>query len=444
MVMLTRCCLLLCVGLFLTHAAALDQRYDEMVEQIEDEVEDGEERSAFIEAVGEYIEVRDDALLDLVELIKQSDGEREGEWQSIISRISGIPELADVDDDLSSEAALDLYEQFMEEEEEWVSALSVLETAAYRDDLVTLRIRLPSMTTLLDDKWNGLLNDDGRLDERQLQVMADIHGILAPLATQSDASGAKLRNSLQIAAELLSRVDVISGAIPGEVASAINEALGVIAEMTKMYNDSVTAYEALRPQLGDLAGQELGLLIIFNETREDTRLFVNENGYDVMKELYAEAEDELDRFEGVGTDGQQDDAEVFVGLIIDPLEDRLAEGGTIFNQFVARHNLKFFGPVGPDIREFLVDTKMWLEEADTLADLDLQRVLSTWRGDSNAFFGVSLSGDGITEYERKFIEDAPASDLKDLQEAIDDAGVTFSTENLLLIHDRRAINETIE
>lgn len=443
--MVTRLCLVLLVGLFLTHAAALDRaRYEEMVEQIEDVVEDGEERNAFIDAVGEYIEQRDDALLDLVELIKLSEGEREGEWQSVISRISGIPELADVDDDLASEAALDLYEQFMDEEQEWVSALSVLETAAYRDDLVNLRIRLANMTTLLETKWNDLLNDDGQLDERQLRVMADIYGVLAQLATQSDARRQSVRNSLQIVTELLSRVDVISGVVPGEVASAVNQALGVIADATKQYNDSVTAFEALRPQLRELAGQELGLLVIFNETRQDTQLFVNENGYDIMKEHYDDAEAELESFEGRGTDGQQEDAEVFVGLIIDPLEDRLAEGGDIFNQFVGKHNLKFFGPVGPDVREFLIDTKVWLEQADSLEDLDLQTVLSTWRSDSNSFFGVSLAGDGITDYEREFIRDALASDLEDLQEAIDDAGAAFSTENLLLIHDRREVNEAVE
>ncbi|HZJ10918.1 MAG TPA: hypothetical protein VFD39_14565 [Trueperaceae bacterium] len=443
--MIARCCLLLLICIGLGHAAALDRaRYEEMVEQIEEVVEEGEERNAFVDAVGDYIEQRDDALLELVEFIKETEGDQEGEWRSVLSGISGIPVLADVDDDLTSEAALDLYDQFIDEEQEWVSALSVLETAAYRDDLVNLRIRLANMTVQLDEKWNGLLNDDGQLDERQLRVMADIYGILAQLARDSDTKRQTVRNSLQVVTDLLTRVDVVSGVVPGEVASAITQALGIIAESTKQYNTYVTAVEALRPRLRELSGQELGLLVIFNETRADTQLFVNENSYDIMKELYDEAEGELEGFEGVGTSGQQDDAEVFVGLLIDPLEDRLAEGGNIFNAFVAKHNLKFFGPVGPDISEFLVDTKVWLAEAERVSDLDLQRVLSSWRSDANSFFGVSLSGDGITDYEREFIEDALSSDLEDLQEAIDEAGAAFSTENLLLIHDRREVAEAIE
>ena len=176
----------------------------------------------------------------------------------------------------------------------------------------------------------------------------------------------------------------------------------------------------------------------------DTQEFVDDNGYDVMKALYDEAEGELEDFEGVGTSGQREDAEVFVNLLVDALEDRLAAGGNIFNAFVAKHNLKFFGPVGPDISEFLIETKTWLAETDRVSGLDLERVLATWRSDSNSFFGVSLTADGITDYEREFITEQLRDDLVELQAAIDKAGQAFSTQNLALIRDRRDIDEAIE
>ncbi len=435
---------LLVVCLLTSHVVALDARYEEMVEQIEDEVEDSADREAFTEAVSEYIEERDEALLALAQLIKVEDADVESAWLSIISDLRDLPVLSDADDDLTSDAALELWDAFMEEEEEWVSALIDLETAAYHDDLVALRIRLENMTVLLEEKWEGLLNDDGQLDERQLRVMADIYGILAKLAQESDGQRQRVRNSIQIVAEMLGTVDVISGVVPGDVANAINQAIGIISETVKTYNSYMTAVEELRPQMRELAGQELGLLVIFNETRRDTQLFVDENGYPIMKELFDQAEDELERFEGVGTSGQREDAGIIVDLIIDALEDRLADGGNIFNAFVAKHELKFFGPVGPDIREHLVDTKTWLAETERVSDLDLERVLSTWRSDANAFFGVSLSGSGITDYEREFLEDSLSADLEDLQEAIDEAGHAFSTENLLLIADRRELEEGIE
>lgn len=438
--------LMLIAVMLLNSAHALDgERYEEMVEFIESRLENTEERTAFIDAVEEYIDARDETLLAMVDLVKRDDaGPYLSAWQSLVSELARIPELADVDDDLTSDEALDLYEAFMDEEQEWVSALSTLGSAGFRDQLVALSTNMSTMTVELENNWNTLLNADGQLDERQLRVMADIYGILADLARKSDSGRKSVRDSLQIVTDLLTRVDVVSGMVPGEVASAINQALGIVAGATKQYNDYVTAVEALRPQVRELAGQELGLLIDFNETRADTKLFVENNGYDVMKVIYDDAEEELEDFEGVGTSGQREDAEVFVALLIDALEDRLAEGGDIFNAFVAKHNLKFFGPVGPDIREFLVETKVWLDETDRVSGLDLERVLSTWRSDANAFFGVSLTADGITEYEREFITDELEDDLAKLQEAIDKAGQAFSTENLALIRDRRDINEVLE
>src|SRR5690606_25754447 len=172
------------------------------------------------------------------------------------------------------------------EEQAWVSALSTLGSAGYRDQLVQLRMRLSDMTVELDDQWDTLLNADGQLDEREMRAMADIYGILADLARNSDSQRQTVRNSIQIVTDLLTRVDVVSGMVPGEVASAINQALGVIAATTKQYNSYMTSVEALRPQVRELAGQELGLLIGFNETRADTQAFVDDNGYDVMKALY--------------------------------------------------------------------------------------------------------------------------------------------------------------
>lgn len=421
-----------------------NDRLEEMQEAIEERLEAGDERDAFLEAVEEYIDERNDALSDLVDLIlNPSESEQEGAWRSIVSDLGYLPGLADADDDLESSEALYLYDEFIEQEEEWVSALSVLETAAYRDDMVALRIRLVNMTHLLETKWQGFLNDDGAIDEKQYQALADIYGILSEMAGQSDGKRKAVRDSIQVVADLLGQVDVIPGSVPGEVASAITQAIGVIGETVKIYNEYATAVEEIRPKVRELAGQELGLLVLFNETRKDTQLFVDQNGYDVMKDLFDEAVEELDDFEDVGTDGQQEDAGIVVEALVDALEDRLAEGGDVYNAFVAKHNLKFFGPVGPDIREYLVDTKAWLADTERVNDLDLEDVLSAWRSDLNSFFGVSLSASGITDYERQFLQEQLRNDLAALQREIDEEGVAFSTENLMLIRDRREIEAAI-
>jgi hypothetical protein len=433
---------LLTSSLSLGYALA-SERLDEMVEQIEAQVEDSNEQSLFVEAVEDYIQTRDNILTALKISIENDDeGDMQAEWESVIANLSDLPGLSDLSGSLSSDAAKELYDQFMDEEQAWVSALSVLETAAYRDDLVALRIRLATMTELLETKWQGFLNDDGQLDEKQWKVMADIYGILAALARDSDGKRQVIRNNIQIVTDLLAKTNVLSGVVPGEIASAVSQATGIIAETAKTYNQYKTALESLRPQLQELIGKELGLFVIFGETRKDTQLFVNENGYDIMKAHYGEAESELKSFAGVGTSGQRDDAAAFVNDTLNLLSRHVSEGKEIFDDFVTKHELKFFGPVGPDIQEYLVETEVWRTEADKARNLD--RFLSALRDDTNTFFNVSLSVDGITDYEREYFEDEFSEDMGALKKAIEDNYAIFSNDNLSLIYDRRSVVEAIK
>src|SRR5690606_40837679 len=120
--------LMLIAVMLLNSAYALDgERYEEMVEFIESRVENTEVRTAFIDAVEEYIDTRDETLLAMVELVKRDDeGPYLNAWQSLVSQLAGIPELADVDYDLTFDDALVLYEGFMYDEQVWVSAVSTL------------------------------------------------------------------------------------------------------------------------------------------------------------------------------------------------------------------------------------------------------------------------------------------------------------------------------
>ncbi len=225
----------------------------------------------------------------------------------------------------------------------------------------------------------------------------------------------------------------------------MGDLLSIMTEAIKYLNTYKTTLESLQPQVKDLMGQELGLLIIFNKTREDTKLFVEQNNFAAMKTLYGEADSALKSFAGVGTSGQRSDSSDFVASVTGYLSKHVSEGETIFNTFVSKHNLKFFGPLGPDIKEALAETQVWVAEADKLVGNDLESLLSGWRDETkNSFFGVNLSVDGITDAEREFITSQLGRDLETLRKAIDDNAVTFSNNNLLLIYDRRNVVQALE
>ena len=303
--------LLAIAALNLAYGLAGSARLDEMKQAIEAQVEDGDERASFVEAVEGYIEARNDALTRLASFIADAgESEREGAWTSIIDDLGDIPELSDVDDELSSEAALALYDQFMTEEQAWVSALSVLETAAYRDDLIQLKLRLDNMTTLLEDKWKELLDDDGQLDQEERAAIAAISETYGRTAREMRDARERTRGYLNTLADVAAN-DMVGSFIPG----VLGDIVGMLAQTVKAYNDYRSAVETMQTQLKELSAQELKLLEGFLTTRKDTQLFVEQNGLDVMKAHYADADGELRAFTGVGTSAQRRDAEEFADQV---------------------------------------------------------------------------------------------------------------------------------
>lgn len=95
-------------------------------------------------------------------------------------------------------------------------------------------------------------------------------------------------------------------------------------------------------------GQRLGPPIDCDEARADTQLFVDDHDYDVMEDAYGEAMEELETFEGVGTDGQQGDAAVLADLSAGGMTPHLTEASHTFDEFLARHDLELCRPAGPD------------------------------------------------------------------------------------------------
>jgi hypothetical protein len=242
-------CALLVVVVFSLGEALASSRLSEMISVVQNVLEEGEERDIFFEGIADYITEREAALGALVVLVESaSEDELRGEWDDTVADLFDIPVLSDLDDELSSEAALELYDQFMDEEQEWVSALSVLNTAGYRDEIVALRIRLEVMTEELETTWQKQLNDDGQIDEKQFKVMADINTVVVSLAQQSDALRQSLRDKAQLVAEVASS-EAVSSSFPGP----IGDLLTLITEGIKYLNTYKTTLESLKPQLKDLA-----------------------------------------------------------------------------------------------------------------------------------------------------------------------------------------------
>jgi hypothetical protein len=433
-------------GMSLVFALAGD-RLDEMIEMIEEEVTDSAEQDAFTEAVEAYLQERDAVLTTLASLISATDNnEQAGEWESTVNDLGDIPELSEVDDDLSSEEALELYDLFMDEEQEWVSALSVLSTVSYRDEIVALKVRLTSMTELLETKWEGFLNEDGKLDQKELEVFADVYDLYRNFIEDMNAAREKVQTTLKAVGKAATKADKFLETGSSTETDLVKLAGAAIKEAVGFYVKTESDIGKNLPTLEQLTDAELKVIVLFKETREDTKLFIRENGFDKMKALYTQAEDELKAFANVGSDGQQDDTDVFVDKVLSSLSKHVSDGEKIYNDFVAKHNLKFFGPIGPDIKEALLEHQVWLTEKDEWRSLDLEEYLKEWRDDTKEIIEVNLSLSGISDEERERIEEALGPAVEEMDNALTEERFARFLELFLgpLIASRAELEEELE
>jgi hypothetical protein len=412
------CVVLISLGLS-TGFALASERLDEMVEQIEEQVEDSSEQDLFIDAAEEYIQERDATLTVLAKWIEvNTEGDMQSEWENTVDDLSDVPGLSDISSSLNSDAAKALYDQFMDEEQEWVSALSVLSTAGHRDEIVALKIRLTNMTQKLEADWQKTLNDDGQLDTKELEAFRAVYEIYRGFINDCNASRERFKTAAKVMGEAAAKADKFLGTGTSSETDMVKAVGGAVKEGLDYLLKVESAVSSTLPTLEQYTDAELNTIVLFKKTRDDTELFMRDNNFDKMKTLYSEAEDELEAFAGTGTDAQQDDAEAFVDLVKGLLSKHVSEGEKIFNDFVAKHNLKFFGPIGPDIQENLLERQVWLTKADELRKLDLEEYLRDWRDESKEVIEVNLSLDGISDEERSLIEDALEANINELNNTL--------------------------
>ncbi len=399
--------------------AFASERLDEMVEQIEEQVEDSSEQELFIDAVEEYIQERDATLTVLRKLIEaNTEDDMQSEWESTVDDLSDMPGLYDISSSLTSDAAKALYDQFMDEEQAWVSALSVLSTGSHRDEMVALKIRLTNMTQLLETKWQGFLNDDGQLDDKELKAFAEVYAIYNRFISDCNASRERFKTAAKLMGEAAAKADKFLGTGTSSETDMVKAVGGAIKEGIDYLLKVESSVSATLPTLEQYTDAELKTIVLFKETREDTDLFIRENNFDKMKALYSEAENELGTIAGVGTSGQRDDTKAFVDLVKGLLSKHVSEGEKIYNDFVAKHNLKFFGPIGPEIKESLLETQVWLAKEDELRRLDLEEYLRDWRDENKEVLEVNLSLGGISDGEKSLITTELESAIRDMDNTL--------------------------
>ena len=365
-------------------------------------------------AVADYVTARQSSLDDLRRMLEDTSASNvhQTPWRDRVSRAreEAASKLANAlsSIDEPTTPALAFVTVAGREEDAFWSSLHGLNAADVRDRIVANREKVAKMTTDLEEKWRTIEAADESIATKEWAIETEleyslqqacekaaskrrtVHEQLVAITVLYDEWPKKLKSfEGQMAAQLVKKA---MNALADATIKNLNFVLGELKDHSKLWLQTNQAAVQRMGEYRSLVQSEAGgVMVLFGRTYTDTQEFIKTNGFDAAKALYQQAHDELDRWRsGLPTSGLQDDAKLFAEDALKGLSAVLSQTESTFNDFVYKHRGKFFGPLGPDVREALTEKEAWKKATDQLKAIDVETKLRGWRDDAKQFFTVNI------------------------------------------------------
>jgi hypothetical protein len=402
------------------------------------------ERQKLVEAIDKYIAARNEGLTELVRVVEESGSSYTDQERKWLDRVATIRrDLAtDIGDSLKdvptpSVGGLGFRQIVFVEEDKFLNGLVAVKVAEARDQIVVNHKNVEEMTRVLDEKWSRLRADDQSFDDNEKRVVEDLKTLRDEAVTRVAWERRNFKDKLATAVQKLTGIPR-----PDTIPEWIEVPLQLLKEGSEWWLKTRDSFDVQRERYsGYVAGERGGILVLFKGIRDETQSFVEKNKFDQMKKRYEEARSKLDDWRSsTSTSGQRRDADAFGADVLAKLSSHLSATENVFNAFVRAHEYKFFGPVGPSVREELVKKKIWEDRVRMLEAQDLESRLREWRSDTDNWWLVDMSP--LPSETREWLKGL----IKDRVAQIVDAEERVRAWNLKIgaTFDRRAIDDDVK
>jgi hypothetical protein len=436
-------------------AQSYDARAKEMRDRLDKAGLTTEEVSAMSRGIDDYNRQRQQCLTDLLAQFKDRSTNFDSQVSMWHSRVAGCrreaPRLTDAIKNASGAQpkALDFANSLSAEEDAFFDAMLEAEVAEQRLLIVRSRAYILEETTLLDERWRTLDSTDNDIDSQERKVREEVSSILdrafADVDTQHRTNKEKLVNGVnkvvQFTENYKDPITTLLSTLTGSDLSALKEALGYLTgEVAKGVDNASQIYLKTNPEVTArtvsfnalLQSERGGVYLLFNQFREETQRFVEQNGFDKAKDAYNNASNALRQWSSKGTSGQRSDADAFTRDLLAALGVHLSETETAFNDLVSRHKGKFFGPISPEIKEALTEKRAAEDWERAFKSEDLESKLRKWRDQANTFYTVDLSG--LRSVDRDYLRGLLRDQIDNLLKAQDATAETLTAIPAQLDH----------
>lgn len=270
----------------------------------------------------------------------------------------------------------------------------------------------------LRDDWKELADDGADLAKELAEVMKEVAEVYDKAIKKA---AAKARDAEEVLRRWLPVVEkgeeVIGKAEPGPVGTAI--------QATQHALESIAG---LRPSVETLAGRFRSLykshetvsMVLFGKTREEVEEFLEKVNLEKAVDLFEEAgKKSVALAQGLKPDGQRDDAEDFVGEMVERAHETLEDFEGFFEEFVDEFRGVFIGPVGDRTVEDLVQRQLSQRNSEHFQRLNVQSELRKIHDAARKSLNLPMSS--LPSDQRKALEELLEDDLERLALAVNEA-----------------------
>jgi hypothetical protein len=319
------------------------------------------------------------------------------------------------------------------EEAAFVTGLKrVIDSAAKLDYLVSYEKKVKKQTEDLEIRWASVTKQHADYDaiEKQIadEMALQINNAAKEAAVQTATKGESMRRLLDAAVQTPIPPGVV---LPQWVEVAI-ESVKIAVNYFNVTRDQLPArlqrfQDAYRSEVGTT-------LVLFKSFREETKQFIDEYGYQKAdnENLAGQAALE-DIYKACVTGGQRDDVRIFADEAKKFLQARYNTGKTTWDDFVKKHETKFFGAISPLNAEGLLATSAWRERKAAIKHMDLHSLLSAWRDETRNHKIIEVANRGA---ELKQLFGYLVDEMVKLQTALE--------ETMKAVRDYERLNEQRE
>ena len=393
------------MGLYDQRKTELNIQVTELFEQL-----DSGERLYLPLAIGNYTNAVHNGLEALLRILEDTRLDLlKSQWEEQIKtmRAALAQTIGDVFSANSSSkpsaAAADFRVRVLIEEHRFLNGLDAKNIGFMRDLLIAHQTNLEDYTQILNKKWSTISDQNSLISEGERRILEETQKAMDEAAKQVAATRREILEHLAASIvylnDLPKKIPVGGGlakkfilewigghaTLVAKVVSNVSKVLKYLLEKNPWFKQRVATYK------NTIETHSNGVLVVYRQTREDAEEFVRDNGFEKAKQYYSDARDALERWQSdVSTPAQKACASEFTQGALSRLSNHLSKTERTFNTFVSTHQFKFFGPLGPDIREALAQEKMWEYANAGMRSTDLESRLREWYREPVDVWAVDL------------------------------------------------------